>query len=213
MIYKKLFLLFLLICPSFLLEQDTEAENTTDRSSIMRKMNGGGLEWSDNRAENIKTNGSSSLNTVVQDIMKAAPDMEDNYNTMEAIQIPIKKCCGPTEVLDEWYQCSERGSYDGQEAIADLTNVQDLSEISFQYLSSFSCQKRKINEYFPLNIFKNGSIEIEIDTRNNTKIISDYFCLDRTEIQQYHTDGLHVIICDSSMAEGISSYILHIVYC
>ena len=192
MIYKKLFLLFLLI-PLIFPTRDTGAENTTDRSPIMRKMNRGGLDWSDNKTEHIKTNGSSLLNDVIQDIMKTAPDMGDNFNTMEA-DLTVKKCCGPTEVLDEWYKCSERGNHDGLLEIAKLTDYDDLTEISFQY-QSFLCPKRKINEYSPINIFKNGSIEIEME-RNNTKIIQDYFCLDQTEFQQNYSDGVHVIICD-----------------
>ena len=189
MIHKKLLLLFLLFSPIF----QTEAESTTDRSSIMRKMNRAGLDWSDNKTENIKTNRSSSLNDVILERMMVGPDMEDNDNTMEA-NFTIKKCCGPTEVLDEWYKCSERGSHDGLIAMANLTD-ENIPEISFQY-QSFSCPKRKVNEYSPINIFNDGSIEIETD-RNNTKIIEDYHCLDQTEIQQNYTDGLHVIICDS----------------
>ena len=200
MIHKKLFLLFLLIppiCPS-------EAENTTDRSPIMRKMNRPGLDWSpDTKTENIKTNRSSLLNNVIRDIMKAAPDREDNYNTKEA-KLTVKKCCGPTEVLDEWYRCSERGNQDGLFAIANLTGYNDLAEISFQF-QNFLCPKRKINEYYPMSIFTNGSIEIEME-RDNTKIIQDYFCLDQTEIQQNFTDGLHVIICDT-VARG--KYYVH----
>ena len=182
MFQKKLLLLFLLIFPIYqtkeiFREQDTE--NTPDRSSITRKMNSGGLDRSDNKTENIRTNRSSFSNNVILDI-------EDNYNR-------IKKCCGPSEVLDEWYKCSERGNHDGMMAITNLME-DNLSKTSFQY-QSFSCPKRKINEYSPINIFNNGSIEIEID-RNNTKIIEDYHCLDQTEIQQNYSDGVHVIICD-----------------
>ena len=153
----------------------------------MRKMNSGGLDRSDNKTENIRTNRSSFSNNVIL-------DMEDNYKR-------IKKCCGPTQVLDEWYKCSERGNHDGMMAITNLME-DNLSKTSFQY-QSFSCPKRKINEYSPINIFNNGSIEIEID-RNNTKIIEDYHCLDQTEIQQNYTDGLHVIICDFMAAGNIT---------
>ena len=86
MIHKKLLLLFLLFSPIFL----TEAESTTDRSSIMRKMNRAGLDWSDNKTENIKTNRSSSLNDVILERMMVGPDMEDNDNPMEA-NFTIKK--------------------------------------------------------------------------------------------------------------------------
>ena len=212
MIYKKLFLLFLLFPPNFptriiFREEDTEAENTTGRSPIMRKMNRAGSGWSDNETENIETNRSSLLHSVIRDIMSAAPDMEDKNYTMEA-RITIKKCCGPTEVLDEWYRCSERGTQAGMRAIANLTDDSDLSEISFQY-QSFFCPKRKIHEYSPIHIFKNGSIEIEIE-RNRTKIIPDYFCLDQTEIHPNSSDGLHVIICDS-LATGVLYYLCFII--
>ena len=198
MIHKKFFLFFLLISPIFQTgiifgEQDTETESTTDRSSIMRKMNSGGLDWSDSKTENIKTNRSSFLNNVILPVMLPPTWKEDSYNTKET-NFTVRKCCGPTEVLNEWYKCSERGNNDSLKAIANLTS-DNISEISFQY-QSFSCPKRKINEYSPINIFNNGSIEIEMD-RNNNKIIEDYHCLDQTEIGQNYTDGLHVLICDS----------------
>ena len=104
--------------------------------------------------------------------------------------MPIKKCCGPTEVLDQWYNCTERESV--EEMIANITG---LAQISFQY-NNYNCPNRIVNEYLPLNIFDDGFIEIEIDD-NTTKILEDYHCLDVTELEENIQDGVHVITCDS----------------
>ena len=216
MIHKILSISLLLLLPRIILsvrvvfpELDSERKSTDDRSPINTKMNIAGLDLSANKTENINSN-PSSLYHVIQDIMEAAPARADIYYDMPRERgditnteiVHIKKCCGPNEVLDQWYRCSQRRNID--ELIANVT-AYDLSEISFQY-NSFMCPKKKVNEYVPivpLNILNNSSIEIEMD--DGSKILEDYHCLDVTEIEVNSEDGIHVVTCDSNGKSSFSS--------
>ena len=225
MIYKMMSISLLLLLPTTILsirvvfpESDSARKSTHDRSPINTKMNMAGLDLSSTKTENINSN-PSSLYQVIQDIMEAAPAREDIYYDMQRERgdftntetVHIKKCCGPDEVLDQWYRCSQRRNID--EVIVNIT-AYDQSEVSFQY-HSFMCPKKKVNEFVPtvpLNILNNGSIEIEMD--DSTRILDDYQCLDVTEIEVNSEDGIHVVTCDSdgkasflSSSERKSTYI------
>ena len=182
----------------------TETENTNAGFPIKRSIAGDSLVRTD--PEFLET---------IQDIFRTEDGEEDhNYegsgdeefltddddhgdhlyylddHDVEPVNLTIKKCCGPTEVLDEWYRCVERGNID--EFIANSFGYHQ-SDISFKY-DNFKCPHRIVNEYIPLNIL-DGFIEIEIDG-NKTEVLEDYHCLDETELGENISEGLHLVLCE-----------------
>ena len=107
-------------------------------------------------------------------------------------QALIRKCCGESEVLNKWHQCRTRENV----RTTFEANLMDLLPIDQKYNIEFDtiqCPRRIIQEYRPIEILANGSIEVEV---NDHQELFDDYCLDLTEItDNFAEEGLSVIAC------------------
>ena len=114
------------------------------------------------------------------------------FEIIQPNQALIRKCCGESEVLNKWHQCSTRQNVRTtfEANLMDLLPIEQKYNIEFDTLQ---CPRRIIQEYRPVEILANGSIEVEI---NDQLELFDDYCLDLTEITDNFAEvGLSVIAC------------------